>query len=330
MFSLPQNAIFALIASDRPRMNIGKPKADGDRVAVGVEQTDGEILGFVDDRVIRRAHQVGLHLAGDRHHRAANHLGGESIDFILAALGIHNFRFHISKLIRTLILERFLNDFEPFRTTSNGAQSLARYSELHHQMPVRIDRHRIAGLDHRRRRNLFDDRRAVDDVALQAAWRGRTPAPPALRRLRRSPCARRAAPSAGGVCVALGNLRKLRLAQPPDRRHAQAHDIGGLLRRAVAVAQVVGLVEQPLDLGARAFHRRRWPACAPPPHVPGRRSAYRRRARKRSGPAAMPESSSAWRPSASSFLNCVLQLEHLQIVHALEQASARSRGADRP
>jgi hypothetical protein len=55
-------------------------QADGDRVAVGIEKTDGEVLGFVNNRVVRRAHQVGLHLAGDRHHRAPDHLGSECVD----------------------------------------------------------------------------------------------------------------------------------------------------------------------------------------------------------------------------------------------------------
>ena len=75
-----------------------QPQTDRDRITVGVEKTDGEILGLVDNRMIRRAHQVGLHLAGDRHHRAANHLSGKGINFFLAALGIANFRSHISQL----------------------------------------------------------------------------------------------------------------------------------------------------------------------------------------------------------------------------------------
>ena len=53
--------------------------------------------------------------------------------------------------------------------------------------------------------------------------------------------------------VAGGDLAKLRFSEPPDRRYTQAHDVGGLFRRAVAIAQLVGLIEQPLDFGARGF-----------------------------------------------------------------------------
>ena len=66
-------------------------QADGDRVAVGVEQSDGEILSFVNNRVVRSAHQVGLHLAGDRHHRAPNHLSGKRVYCLLTAPGIQDF-----------------------------------------------------------------------------------------------------------------------------------------------------------------------------------------------------------------------------------------------
>ena len=44
-----------------------------------IEQPDGEILGLVDDHVVGGAHQIGLHLIGDRHHGAANHLRGKRV-----------------------------------------------------------------------------------------------------------------------------------------------------------------------------------------------------------------------------------------------------------
>ena len=69
-------------------------EADGNRVTVGIEQANGEILGLIDDHVVGGAHEIGLHLIGDRHHSAADHLCGEGIDRGLAALGIANFRFH--------------------------------------------------------------------------------------------------------------------------------------------------------------------------------------------------------------------------------------------
>ncbi len=73
-------------------------EADGNRVAVRVEEANGKILGFVDDHIVSRAHEIGLHLIGDRHHCAANHFRGEGIHRGLAALGIANFRFHSSRL----------------------------------------------------------------------------------------------------------------------------------------------------------------------------------------------------------------------------------------
>src|SRR2546428_6557807 len=56
-----------------------------------------------------------------------------------------------------------------------------------------------------------------------------------------------------GRWVPLRNLRELRLAEASDGRHAQAYDIGGLLRCTVAVAQFMSFVEAPLDFGARCF-----------------------------------------------------------------------------
>ena len=86
---------------DRVRQPADKhrqPQADRNRVAVGIEQADGEIFGFIDNHVVGGAHEIGLHLIGDRHYRAADHLDGKGIHRGLAALGIANFRFHIPKL----------------------------------------------------------------------------------------------------------------------------------------------------------------------------------------------------------------------------------------
>jgi len=79
-------------------------KTDGDRVAVGIEQADGEVLGLINNRMIRRAHQIGLHLASDRDQSAADHFGGECID--LARRDIQNYRFHISQLTIKLLTLR--------------------------------------------------------------------------------------------------------------------------------------------------------------------------------------------------------------------------------
>ena len=83
---------------DRIRQTADKHRqaeTDGNRVAVAIEQPDGKILRLIDDRVIRRAHQIGLHLAGDGDHRAADHLGGERVDPGLAGRGIQHYRFHM-------------------------------------------------------------------------------------------------------------------------------------------------------------------------------------------------------------------------------------------
>ena len=71
-----------------------QPEPDGNGVAVGVEKADGEILGLIDDHVIGRAHEIGLHLIGDRHHRAANHFRGEGVYPRYA----RNLKWHISNL----------------------------------------------------------------------------------------------------------------------------------------------------------------------------------------------------------------------------------------
>src|SRR6266481_1130383 len=57
-----------------------KPESYGDRVAVGIEESNGKVLSLVNDHVVGRAHEIGLHLIRDRHHRAADHLGSERID----------------------------------------------------------------------------------------------------------------------------------------------------------------------------------------------------------------------------------------------------------
>ena len=63
-------------------------KSDGNRVAVGVEKPDGKILGLIDDHVVGGAHEIGLHLIRDRHHRAADHLRRESVDARLVILSL--------------------------------------------------------------------------------------------------------------------------------------------------------------------------------------------------------------------------------------------------
>ena len=59
-------------------------EADRNSIAVGIEQSNGEILRLVDNHVVSGAHQIGFHLIGDRDDRVADHLRGEGIDFGVA------------------------------------------------------------------------------------------------------------------------------------------------------------------------------------------------------------------------------------------------------
>ena len=110
------------------------------------------------------------------------------------------------------------------------------------------------------------------------------------------------------------DLRELGLSQTPDGRYTQAYDVGRFFRRAVAIAQLVGLVEQPLDLCARRFSAT-WPACARPPHAPDRHSACRRPARTRFGRRRCPTSPGLRRPSVLECSSPSVLQRHLQIVH---------------
>ena len=98
-------------------------QADGDRVAVGVKKPDGEILGFVNNRVVRRAHQVGLHLAGDGDHRAPDDFGRKSID------STHLDPYRLEQLERLKLLEQF-QSFKPFQKFQSS-NSLLSTAELH-------------------------------------------------------------------------------------------------------------------------------------------------------------------------------------------------------
>src|SRR5262249_30347305 len=59
-------------------------QADADRhgVAVGGEQTGGEVERLVDDHVVGGAHQVGLHLLGHGDDAVAHDLGDDRIDLV--------------------------------------------------------------------------------------------------------------------------------------------------------------------------------------------------------------------------------------------------------
>src|SRR4030095_5277186 len=123
---------------------------------------------------------------------------------------------------------------------------------IHNEMTILVDRCRIAGLDHRCRGHFLDDRGPLDHVAaqhLRAVIDDRVGTARAFEDHRsRSPA------RVGRRCFfSLSDLRELRFAQSPDRGYAQAHDVGGFFRRAVAVAQLMRFIEKPFDLHARGF-----------------------------------------------------------------------------
>src|SRR3954453_16717800 len=55
-------------------------EADGDRVALGIKQANGEVERLVDDHVVGRAHKVSLHLVGDGDHRVSDDLRGDGVN----------------------------------------------------------------------------------------------------------------------------------------------------------------------------------------------------------------------------------------------------------
>jgi hypothetical protein len=89
-----------------------QPQADGDCVAVGIEKPYGEVLGFVNNRVIRRAHQVSFHLAGDGNDGAPDDFSRKSIDAIHAKPPVL-FYHGLNDL-------NFLNDLNGFRSSRSS------------------------------------------------------------------------------------------------------------------------------------------------------------------------------------------------------------------
>src|SRR5262245_11515782 len=57
----------------------GQAEANGDGVAISVEEADGKVLGLVDNRTVGGTHEVRLHLTGDGDDGAADDFGGERI-----------------------------------------------------------------------------------------------------------------------------------------------------------------------------------------------------------------------------------------------------------
>src|SRR5262249_31848283 len=59
--------------------------ADRHRLALRREQAGGEVERLVDDDVVGRAHEIGLHLLGHGDDAVAHDLGGDRIDLLLLA-----------------------------------------------------------------------------------------------------------------------------------------------------------------------------------------------------------------------------------------------------
>ena len=79
MFSAPKCASLAFTVSLMPRMNIGRPSPIDTVLPLRVEQADGEVERLVDDHVVGRAHQVGLHLLGHGDEAVAHDFGDDRI-----------------------------------------------------------------------------------------------------------------------------------------------------------------------------------------------------------------------------------------------------------
>jgi hypothetical protein len=73
--------------------------------------------------VVSRAHQVGFHLAGDRHHRAPNDFRRKNIDLT------HLDPYRLEQLERLKLLEQF-QSFKPFQTFHSFSPLLSA-AELH-------------------------------------------------------------------------------------------------------------------------------------------------------------------------------------------------------
>ena len=76
----PKCLIFALTVSDMPRMNIGRPRPIETVSPFVGEQADGEVQRLVDDEVVGRARQVGLHLLRHGEQTVADDLDGDRVD----------------------------------------------------------------------------------------------------------------------------------------------------------------------------------------------------------------------------------------------------------
>src|SRR6266511_665406 len=79
--------------------------ADGNGVAVSVEEADGEVFGLVNDRTVGGAHEVRLHLAGDGDDGVPDDFRGERI-YCGACL---NARHHAPLTSRTRCPKRFIS-----------------------------------------------------------------------------------------------------------------------------------------------------------------------------------------------------------------------------
>ena len=118
---------------------------DRHRVALRVEQPDGEVERLVDDHVVGGAHQVGLHLLGRGDETVAHDFGDHRIDAMAADCGLG---------------------------FSGGIHASAP-PDFDDEIAEGIDLEHVAGMHDGGRGMLLDQRRAGDAVAGRAAPRGR-------------------------------------------------------------------------------------------------------------------------------------------------------------
>ena len=125
----------------------GQPQANRQGLALPVEQTHGEVQGFVNDHVVGRAHQHRLHLFGGRNQAVAHQLHRHGVGF-----------FHGCGAFRCA---RSDSCFFGFRTCGfHGSNALSGLTfglgHIDVQIAVGIDLQAVAGLQHGGGGVLFD------------------------------------------------------------------------------------------------------------------------------------------------------------------------------
>ena len=117
----------------------GEPRRLGHHPQLAVVEREAEVVDLVDDRVVRRPDEVPVHLPRAREQVVVDDLDGDRI-----------YGFHVGSF------RRMLTD------------------HADDQLSVLADRQHVAGVDHRRRARLLDDRRPLERIGRAGASCGRT------------------------------------------------------------------------------------------------------------------------------------------------------------